>query len=223
MAVQFKIKTSTVGNSFFDGEIFSTNFDFPFVEVRRVREVRFRARLPTGWNYNDHNYNEIDYEMSKTKGRRTSMDILEIDDDTTHKSTSRARRGMSVGDIQDLTDEEEDEDSSEDSEDELESPSSTTRIQSAPPPQVLVGPQYRMTFMDQERLRLKKKAQKKETKKKEKEVRRLNTVWNIDNEICTEKDLDFKVHHGLLWICGRGVAANYTRPSTSLLCMKLLR
>lgn len=57
--------------------------------------------------------------MSKTKGRRTSMDILEIDDDTTHKSTSRARRGMSVGDIQDLTDEEEDEDSSEDSEDEL--------------------------------------------------------------------------------------------------------
>lgn len=82
-----------------------------------MREVRFRARMPTGWNYNDHNYNEIDYEMSKAKGRTNSMDILEIDDEMVQKSSSRRRRGKSVCDIEDLTDNDSDDSDNDDSED----------------------------------------------------------------------------------------------------------
>lgn len=58
--------------------------------------------------------------------------------------------------------------------------------------QKLVGPQYRMTFAEQERARRSKKQQKKEEKKKEKEAQKMKSVWNIDNEIRNEDMLHVK-------------------------------
>ena len=40
-------------------------FDFPFVEMILCKEVRFRPRIPISWNYNDHDFSEIKYQMSK--------------------------------------------------------------------------------------------------------------------------------------------------------------
>lgn len=53
------------------------------MEVLRVKEVRFRIRLPTGFKYNDSNYNEIDYEISRQKNLNAtskSIEVLEIND-----------------------------------------------------------------------------------------------------------------------------------------------
>lgn len=53
------------------------------MEVLRVKEVRFRLRLPTGFKYNDSNYNEIDYEISRQKNLNAtsrSIEVLEIND-----------------------------------------------------------------------------------------------------------------------------------------------
>ncbi|XP_060598837.1 ceramide kinase-like protein [Ruditapes philippinarum] len=72
--------------------------DFPFVEVLRVKEVRFRLRLPTGFKYNDTNFNEIDYELERRKNlidNASKSDILELselsdsdDDDALSKSNN---------------------------------------------------------------------------------------------------------------------------------------
>ena len=50
-----------------------------------MSEIRFRLRLPTGFNYNDYSYNEIDYELERRKRQNESalsrsVEILEIDD-----------------------------------------------------------------------------------------------------------------------------------------------
>lgn len=58
-------------------------FDFPFIEVIRVKEVKFRLRLPIGFNYKDYNFSEIDYEIGRQKQIDASQktdDILEIND-----------------------------------------------------------------------------------------------------------------------------------------------
>lgn len=79
-------------------------FDFPFVEVLRVKEVRFRLRLPTGFKYNDSNFNEIDYEIERRKNlldsaSKSKTEILEInelsdsddEDDLSKSSSSTAK------------------------------------------------------------------------------------------------------------------------------------
>lgn len=81
-------------------------FDFPFVEVLRVKEVRFRLRLPTGFKYNDSNFNEIDYEMARRKNQMESAtkssDIIEIhelsdsDDDDKLSKSSNSVQSMST-------------------------------------------------------------------------------------------------------------------------------
>ena len=58
-------------------------FQFPFVEVLRVKEVKFRLRLPIGFNYKDYNFSEIDYEIGRQRQMDATMksdDILEIND-----------------------------------------------------------------------------------------------------------------------------------------------
>lgn len=45
--------------------------------------MKFRLRLPTGFNYKDYNFSEIDYEINRQKQIDASMksdDILEISD-----------------------------------------------------------------------------------------------------------------------------------------------
>lgn len=56
-----------------------------------------------------------------------------------------------------------------------------------------VGPQYRATFREQEIVRRKKMARKKEEKMKAKEESKLKSVWNVDNEICDELELNFRL------------------------------
>ncbi|XP_052810325.1 ceramide kinase-like protein [Mya arenaria] len=59
-------------------------FDFPFIEVLRVKEFKFRLRLPTGFQYKDRNFSELDYEINRQQKQMDSatksMEILEIDD-----------------------------------------------------------------------------------------------------------------------------------------------
>ena len=35
------------------------------MEVLHCKEVRFRPRLPISWNYNDHDFSEIKYQMTQ--------------------------------------------------------------------------------------------------------------------------------------------------------------
>ncbi|XP_052247823.1 ceramide kinase-like protein [Dreissena polymorpha] len=86
-------------------------FDFPFIEVLRVKEMRFRLRIPLGFQYNDHNFSEIDYEINRQQKMLESatksteiLDInelsdsdeeLEIDDLTTSKPSSGSVKSKS--------------------------------------------------------------------------------------------------------------------------------
>ena len=65
-------------------------------------------------------------------------------------------------------------------------------MQSEPPKFQYVGPQYQPTWTEQEIARRKKLARKKEEKKKAREEEKSKSVWNMDNEICTSLELDFK-------------------------------
>ena len=64
--------------------------------------------------------------------------------------------------------------------------------QTEPPKFQYVGPQYQPTWTEQEIARRKKMARKKEEKKKAREEEKSKSVWNIDNEICTMPELDFR-------------------------------
>ncbi|KAJ8314270.1 hypothetical protein KUTeg_008831 [Tegillarca granosa] len=86
----------------------------------------------------------------------------------------------------------------------------------------LVGPQYRMTFSEMERLKRKNKQIKKEEKKKAKEQTKMFSVWNMDNVIFDEKEqLHFRIHHGLLSICGSGVSDDTMFPESIIMCLPL--
>lgn len=89
----------------------SLQFDFPFIEVLRVKEMRFRLRIPLGFQYNDHNFSEIDYEINRQQKALESatksteiLDIneltdsdeeLEIDDLTKSKDSSGSVKSKS--------------------------------------------------------------------------------------------------------------------------------
>ena len=75
-------------------------YDFPFVQVLRVKEVRFRLRFPTGFNYNDYNFSEIDYEIQRKQKQVSALtkstEILEIDDIDEINSDSESDRSTPV-------------------------------------------------------------------------------------------------------------------------------
>lgn len=66
-------------------------------------------------------------------------------------------------------------------------------VHTAPQVERLVGPQYRQTFADSEKWRRKKKSMRKEEKKQMKEESRLHSYWNIDNEVCEDIMLNFRL------------------------------
>lgn len=49
-----------------------------------------------------------------------------------------------------------------------------------------------MTYAEEDRLRRKTHQIKKEEKKKNKETNKSKSVWNLDNTVCEELELDFK-------------------------------
>lgn len=243
-------------------------FDFPFVEVIRVKEVRFRMRLPIGFNYKDYNFSEIDYEMNRKKSHITqSLEILEInelsdsdDENSTNTSISTIEKegqsskhsskqrndnspmmlqpfpkraiqdnfNVAPGDLHHEPDSEDKDIERMHSENHCEGEGNIVCINEVgvrtvksalAPQQHLVGPQYRLTFAEQDRARRNQRAQKKEEKQKAKEVLKMRSVWNIDNEIRTEHVLNFRVHHGLLKIYGQGISPDTVVSEPSLLCI----
>ncbi|XP_078320681.1 ceramide kinase-like protein [Crassostrea virginica] len=193
--------------------------DFPFVDVIRVKEVKFRPRMPIGWKHTDRSFHEIQYRMSKLE-RMASKDsqVLEIDDgeDEEKDNDSVVRSGLD--DLSDLDSEDEDLKGSSNSGSRKSSAGSNRTSQkqyinnnnvivnSAHQDRDLIGPQYRMTFADADRMKRKNKQIKKEEKAKAKEERLLRTKWNLDNELMNKHELDFRVHHGLISLCGRGIS-----------------
>ncbi|KAK3109145.1 hypothetical protein FSP39_023933 [Pinctada imbricata] len=182
-------------------------FDFEFVDVIRVKEVKFRPRQPTGWNYNDHSFSEVEYRMKNLKSRRSKSEtVIHLDDDGLENGKSH-----SMDTLDDLSDDDDDDDDIDDLDD-FHKPNSSRNgsagsetsqqrqfkinnnviMNTAHQDRKLVGPQYRMTFADEERLKRKKVAIKKEEKKRAKEEKRLKSSWNIDNTICYDGELDFK-------------------------------
>ncbi|XP_048755336.2 ceramide kinase-like protein [Ostrea edulis] len=198
-------------------------FDFPFVDVIRVKEVKFRPRLPTGWKHTDRQFHEIQYRMSKVQRERSKgSQILEIDD--VDDKSDVGEFGSPLDDMSDEEEEEEEEDDTKDSSLSGSRKSSADSNRSSEPKQyinnnnvivnsahqdrVLIGPQYRMTFADIDRMKRKNKQIKKEDKAKAREERQLRTKWNLDNELINKHELDFRVHHGLISLYGRGVTPN---------------
>lgn len=65
-------------------------------------------------------------------------------------------------------------------------------VNSAHQDRVLIGPQYRMTFAEQDRMKRKNKQIKKEEKAKAREERLLRTKWNLDSDLINKHELDFR-------------------------------
>ncbi|XP_052091884.1 ceramide kinase-like protein [Mytilus californianus] len=212
--------------------------DFPFVEVHRVKEVRFKPRYPMGWNYNDTKYNEVEDRMKSIKHRMSiqgikSGDAFIIDGENGSTHTPSPRRADSVEDLDDLDDTDEDDEvddvsptgsrtGSEHKNNNIYKRQDNVLVNSAPQDQRLVGLQYRQTFADEERWRRKKKVLKKEEKKRIKEESKIQTVWNIDNEICDDTLLSFRVHHGLLSVYGVGLSPDTVFINSPLSCLPLI-
>ncbi|OWF45408.1 ceramide kinase-like protein [Mizuhopecten yessoensis] len=227
-------------------------FEMPFVEKICVKEVRFKPRSRSTWNYKDHTYSEIEYRESAIKNRRgtiQSMDILEIEDERT---TPKHRHTQSLQMLDNISDIDTDEDEGIDDIDDLSSDPASRKgsggtnrnsagssrgsagsrkkikngdviINTAQQEKQLVGPQYRMTFAEKDKLKRKTRQIKKEEKVKEKEASKSRSVWNIDNEICTEQDLNFRVHHGLIKICGQGISPNtHVFTDSPVLCLSMM-
>ncbi|KAK3581636.1 hypothetical protein CHS0354_011135 [Potamilus streckersoni] len=203
-------------------------FELPFVEVHHAKEVRFRRRWPIGFNYKDFSFNEIDYEMSRRENLNRAFtpdsSILEIDDPIEDEPPRRFQSLQKMNtEIEDL-----DLEDSDDSDDSVKSkPQETERVvngvrhvrAASASDMILVGPAYRTPFSEQERMQRQKRQQKKEEKKKAKDEKKMKSVWNIDNEVCREDELSFKVHHGLLLVCGRGVPPDTEVDEGTLLCV----
>ncbi|GFS14015.1 ceramide kinase-like protein [Elysia marginata] len=141
--------------------------DFPFIEVIKAKEIRFRPRYPTGWNYNDHDFSEIKYQMEREGSKLQHQESMEVINDL--------ERANSISTL-DISDDEEDDSDNEEKE---------------AKPQML-GPQYRRTFTEIEVERRRKIARKKEEKQKAREESKMLSIWNIDNQQIKTLELDFK-------------------------------
>ncbi|XP_074658798.1 ceramide kinase-like protein [Tubulanus polymorphus] len=64
---------------------YKNQFEYPFVEVHRVKEVKFKQQLKSTWHQKDNGYNdEIEQQMANVKLKRTlkksaSMDVIDTD------------------------------------------------------------------------------------------------------------------------------------------------
>lgn len=197
-------------------------FDFPFVDVIRVKEVKFRPRIPMGWKHTDRKFHEIQYRMSKLEKQASrGSQVLELDDEDEDDRDNDSVVKSQLDEMSDFDSEDDDDDNSKDSKtgDSRKSSADSNRssqkqyinnnnviVNSAHQDRVLIGPQYRMTFAEQDRMKRKNKQIKKEEKAKAREERLLRTKWNLDNDLINKHELDFRVHHGLLSICGQGIA-----------------
>uniref|UniRef100_A0A2C9LK89 DAGKc domain-containing protein n=1 Tax=Biomphalaria glabrata TaxID=6526 RepID=A0A2C9LK89_BIOGL len=177
-------------------------FDFPFVEMYRVKELRFRPRYPTGWNYNDHDFNEIKYQMSREASQLQVKKSVEVINDLDHITNHDNNPSIDTLDLSDEEDEQEEE-----------------KSENQNPPERLVGPMYRKTFSEIEREKHKWHVRKKEEKLKAKEQAKMVSVWSIDNQIVNKLELDFKVHHGLLSVSGLGVSPHTEFSEVRLGCL----
>ena len=59
-------------------------------------------------------------------------------------------------------------------------------------PLQMVGPQYRPTFAERDRAKRRTRRIKKEEKRRTKEEQRMKSVWNLDNELRSDDNLDFR-------------------------------
>lgn len=168
--------------------------DFPFIEVIKAKQVRFRPRYPTGWNYNDHDFSEIKYQMEREGSKLQNQESMEVINDLD--------RAHSISTL-DISDDEEDDSDNDEKE---------------PKPQML-GPQYRRTFTEIEVERRRKIARKKEEKQKAREESKMLSVWNIDNQQVQTLELDFKVHHGMLAVCACGVSPHAEYDDIRTTCL----
>ncbi|CAG5134609.1 unnamed protein product [Candidula unifasciata] len=184
-------------------------FDFPFIEIHKVTEVRFRPRFLLGWNYNNHEFNEIRYQMEREESKTQHQKSVEIISDLGHNKNFQRSKSVDIIDISDDGESYEKEDNENDGE------------LKAVKPQ-LVGPQYRKTFHEIEMEKYRKHARQKEEKQKAKEEAKMVAVWNVDNQIVRTLALDFKIHHGLLKVCGLGVSPYTTYEDIRLGCLSAM-
>ncbi|CAH1789548.1 unnamed protein product [Owenia fusiformis] len=179
-------------------------FDFPFVEVHRVKDLRIRGRLGTTWKHKDWDFNEVQYEMKKLELSVISERSMEV-----------------VNDLSDIDDDDEDIKSlgsgaglSDDDEDNSNDPKAQNNMR-----QSYSAPVYRKTFYEQNRERRSKKTRDKEEKKKQSEEMKTRSVWNMDSEIQRDIDLDFRIHPQLLLICGQGLHPQTPRQEAKMGCL----
>ena len=63
----------------------SLQFEFPFVETYRCKEVHFHIRLKETWKHKDYCYNDIEYEVDRRKrsaeSRQKAAATIEVIDD----------------------------------------------------------------------------------------------------------------------------------------------
>ncbi len=56
--------------------------DFPFIETHRCKEIHFHIRLKETWKHKDHDYNDIDYEVTRRmrsaeSRQRKSIEVID--------------------------------------------------------------------------------------------------------------------------------------------------
>jgi len=101
----------------------------PFIDVLKVKEVRFRPRKQKSWDFKDHSYSEIEYHtkskatLFKKRNSTRSMEILEIDDESGRqmnnnlKSTSKSMEVLAELSDLDQSDDDDDDDDDDDIDD----------------------------------------------------------------------------------------------------------
>ncbi|XP_025093865.1 ceramide kinase-like isoform X2 [Pomacea canaliculata] len=142
-------------------------FDLPFIQVIRCKEVRFRPRIPSSWNYNDHSFSEIQYQMSQAEKLKKGFRSVEVinDLDSNMSSPERQMTTKTIS-VQALDVSDDDDDNDDDADDimelgsryasgqrdgnETENSIPAAREGDEPSKFQYVGTQYRQTFAEAE-------------------------------------------------------------------------
>ncbi|XP_067952000.1 ceramide kinase-like protein isoform X2 [Watersipora subatra] len=181
--------------------------DFPFVQSARVTEVSVHVRMPVGWSYRAQNYSEINDQAKQPKNRQTTQgdELIKVVADC---DTSVIRE-LHISDS--------------DSSGEEGSHSASSRTGSAANASLSdqnsvsgskasaaghVHAIHKYTETDRRITRRNAKDLKKEMKAKDKEHKRIKSVWNVDSSLCEETDLTFRVHQKLVTLYGTGMSAD---------------
>ncbi|WAQ94320.1 CERKL-like protein, partial [Mya arenaria] len=188
-------------------------FDFPFIEVLRVKEFKFRLRLPTGFQYKDRNFSELDYEINRQQKQMDSatksMEILEIDDliesdnddqvdkspspslnDSVHSKDSKRVNNNNkpapfkkAKSVQHFDKKVLKRTSTETSIETFTTDDTDSDSDTEDSDSDMENGKEIVTFAEEDRAKRQRKRQKKEDKKKAKEEQKMKSVWNMDNEI----------------------------------------